>query len=95
MTDLGTGWTESRALMGRSQEAVRQALEEIESVLPFRLRGIDSDNGSEFINWHLKAYCEGKRIQFTRGRPGSCLKALTSTFPSGPMMYHPAVNDFW
>ena len=95
VTDLGTGWTESRALMGRSQEAVRQALEEIESVLPFRLRGIDSDNGSEFINWHLKAYCEGKRIQFTRERPGSCLKALTSTFPSGPMMYHPAVNDFW
>ena len=69
VTDLGTGWTESRALMGRSQEAVRQALEEIESVLPFRLRGIDSDNGSEFINWHLKAYCERKEIQFTRGRP--------------------------
>ena len=69
VTDLGTGWTESRALLGRSQEAVRQALEEIESVLPFRLRGIDSDNGSEFINWHLKAYCERKQIQFTRGRP--------------------------
>ena len=69
VTDLGTGWTESRALLGRSQEAVRQALEEIESVLPFRLRGIDSDTGSEFINWHLKAYCERKQIQFTRGRP--------------------------
>ena len=55
--------------MRRSQEAVRQALEEIESVLPFCLRGTDSDNGSEVINWHLKAYCERKRIQFTRGRP--------------------------
>jgi hypothetical protein len=38
-------------------------------MLPFRLLGLDSDNGSEFINWHLKAWCDQKQIQLTRGRP--------------------------
>ncbi len=69
LTDIHTGWTESRALLGRSQVAVRQAFEEIAEALPFPLLGIDSDNGSEFINWHLKACCDQKHIQFTRGRP--------------------------
>jgi transposase InsO family protein len=39
------------------------------AALPFVLQGIDSDNGSEFINAHLLRYCERHRIQFTRGRP--------------------------
>ena len=41
----------------------------IAGVLPFRLLGLDSDNGSEFINWHRKGGCEAKKIQLTRGRP--------------------------
>jgi transposase InsO family protein len=69
VTDIHSGWTESRALLGRSQIAVQQALDEIRGVLPFPLLGLDSDNGSEFINWHLKAWCEEKGIQLTRGRP--------------------------
>jgi hypothetical protein len=44
-------------------------MEDIEQSLPFKLLGIDSDNGSEFINYHLKAFCEKRKIQFTRGRP--------------------------
>lgn len=67
LTDIHTGWTESRAILGRGQEAVGQALEEIAGVLPFGLRGLDSDNGSEFINWHLKRWCEARKIQLTRG----------------------------
>lgn len=69
LTDIHSGWTESRALLGRSQVAVQQALDEIAGGLPFRLLGLDSDNGSEFINWHLKSWCEQKKIQLTRGRP--------------------------
>jgi hypothetical protein len=69
LTDIYTGWTETRAVLGRGQEAVRQALEEIRQALPFPLRGIDSDNGSEFINEHLLRYCRARAIQFTRGRP--------------------------
>jgi hypothetical protein len=49
--------------------AVQQALDEIEGGLPFRLLGVDSDNRSEFIHWHLKGWCEQKQIQLTRGRP--------------------------
>jgi len=69
LTDIYTGWTETRAVLGRGQEAVREALEEIRQALPFALRGIDSDNGSEFINDHLLRYCRARAIQFTRGRP--------------------------
>ena len=69
LTDIHTGWTETRAVLGRSQEAVRAALEAVRQTLPFPLRGIDSDNGSEFINRHLWRYCQARAIQFTRGRP--------------------------
>jgi len=51
------------------QEGVRAALEAVRQALPFPLRGIDSDNGSEFINDHLFRYCDSRAIQFTRGRP--------------------------
>jgi transposase InsO family protein len=69
VTDIHTTWTESGAVLGRSEESVQRALNEIAGVLPFRLLGVDSDNGSEFINWHLKRWCEQKEIQLTRGRP--------------------------
>jgi hypothetical protein len=69
VTDMHTTWTETRAILGKSEVAARQALEEIETALPFRLRGIDSDNGSEFVNWHLGRWCAKHEVQFTRGRP--------------------------
>ncbi|HSD50346.1 MAG TPA: transposase family protein [Candidatus Methylomirabilis sp.] len=69
LTDIHTTWVETRAILGRGQQAVQQALEAMRQTLPFRLQGIDSDNGSEFINAHLVAYCQRHGIQFTRGRP--------------------------
>ncbi len=69
VTDIHTTWTETRAVLGRGETAVRDALDEISTALPFRLLGIDSDNGSEFINWHLGRWCAKRDIQFTRGRP--------------------------
>jgi len=69
VTDIHTTWTESVAVLGRGEQAVQRALNEIAEELPFRLLGVDSDNGSEFINWHLKRWCERKEIQLTRGRP--------------------------
>ena len=69
VTDIHTTWTESGAVLGRGEEAVQRALNEIAEELPFPLLGVDSDNGSEFINWHLKRWCEQKNIQMTRGRP--------------------------
>jgi hypothetical protein len=69
LTDIVTGWVETRAVMGKGQQAVLAALEEMRAALPFPLRGIDSDNGSEFINAHLVRFCQQHRILFTRGRP--------------------------
>lgn len=69
LTDIHTTWVETRAVLGKACLQVRAALEDIRAHLPFRLRGIDSDNGSEFINDQLLSYCRQRRIQFTRGRP--------------------------
>jgi hypothetical protein len=69
VTDIHTTWTESRAVLGKGQTGVKAALDEVQNALPFRLLGLDSDNGSEFINWHLKAWCDDQQIQLTRGRP--------------------------
>jgi hypothetical protein len=69
LTDIHTTWVETRAVLGKGQEGVRRAMEAIRQALPFKLLGIDSDNGSEFINAHLYRYCQALQIQFTRGRP--------------------------
>ena len=69
VTDIHTTWVETCAVMGKSQVRVQEALEHLRQALPFALRGIDSDNGSEFINAHLYRYCRTHQLQFTRGRP--------------------------
>ncbi|MEZ5088645.1 MAG: hypothetical protein R2719_02385 [Micropruina sp.] len=51
--------------------------------IPFPIRGIDSDNGSEFINHHLLHYCEQRKITFTRGRAGKKNEAATSSRRTG------------
>jgi len=68
-TDLCTGWTDVTALLHRSQQAVSQAIHLLRQRLPFLLLGIDSDNGSEFINDLLYRYCLDEKITFTRSRP--------------------------
>jgi len=69
LTDVHTGWCASRAILGRGEEGVVEALDHIRRAMPFPLRGIDSDNGSEFINFHLVGYCQDHGIRFTRSRP--------------------------
>ena len=68
-TDISTGWTDVTALPHRSQEAVSEAIRRMRQRLPFALLGIDSDNGSEFINDTLYRYCLDEQITFTRSRP--------------------------
>jgi len=69
LTDIHSGWGETRAVLGKGQRSIRVALDEIRTALPFRLRGLDSDNGSEFINRQIWEYCTARDIDFTRGRP--------------------------
>lgn len=68
-TDICTGWTDVAALLHRSREAVSKAIHRMRQRLPFPLLGIDSDNGSEFINDLLYRYCLDEKITFTRPRP--------------------------
>ncbi len=69
MTDSFTGWTECVSIWNKSRFSVISAIETVRKRLPFPLLGIDSDNGSEFINHPLKAYCDEHKITFTRSRP--------------------------
>jgi hypothetical protein len=68
-TDIATAWFEAEPVMGKAQERVLEGVAEIKSRLPFTLSGIDSDNGSEFINYQLYEYCKKENIIFTRSRP--------------------------
>lgn len=69
VTDVCTTWTETKAVKNKAQVWVFEALQEIRKRLPFPILGIDSDNGSEFINNHLRRFCEEEEITFTRTRP--------------------------
>jgi len=69
MVDVKTRWVELAALRNRSQATVLTALIDCQIRLPYPLRGLDSDNGSEFINYDLKRFCEQEQITFTRCRP--------------------------
>jgi hypothetical protein len=69
VTDVCTTWTETRAVQNKAQVWVFKALTDIRKALPFQLLGIDSDNGSEFINHELYRYCIQEQITFTRARP--------------------------
>ena len=69
VVDLATGWTECLGLFNKTQHAVFEAILELRKRLPFPLLGIDSDNGSEFINDLLYRYCMQEQNTFTRSRP--------------------------
>ncbi len=69
LTDIATGWTECLPLLTKSAQAVLAAIQHARTLFPFPLLGLDTDNGTEFINDLLVAYCEAEQITFTRGRP--------------------------
>ena len=68
MTDVLTGWTEPFAVMGKGEKGVVAAIDKIRDGLPYEMVGLDSDGGSEFINWHLMRYTKANSINFTRSR---------------------------
>jgi len=68
-TDILTTWVESRAVLGKAEDVRVEGLDEMAHALPFPLKGLDSDNGSEFVNWHVWRYCKRNKIQPFRGRP--------------------------
>jgi len=69
LTDIASGWTEAAPIVVREGTLVVETLERIRVGLPFALRGVDVDNGSEFVNNRLIEYCIGHGIELTRARP--------------------------
>ena len=69
LTDIASGWTECVALAVRDGAMVVEALDRLRMTMPFPLRGFDTDNGGEFINDAVLAYCTKFKIEFTRSRP--------------------------
>jgi hypothetical protein len=71
LVDIHTGWTEIRATWNKGAEGVVRQIKDIESVLPFILKGFDCDNGAEFLNYHLLRYFQERKqsVDFTRSRP--------------------------
>jgi len=66
--DVWSGWTECLPVWGKGQMQVRSAVHRMRQRLPFNLLGVDSDNGSEFINQCFYTYCCQEKITFTRSR---------------------------
>src|SRR4051812_20034535 len=71
VTDIATGWTENRTVPDKRQAGVVAAITDVVTHLPFPIKGIDSDNGSEFINAQLHRYCHTHKLKFTRSRSGN------------------------
>jgi hypothetical protein len=69
MVDVATGWVACAGLRDKRQETVFHALQRLQAELPFRILGLDSDNGTEFINRAMLDYCTDHGITFTRSRP--------------------------
>jgi len=68
-TDINSGWWEGEAVMGRSQEVVFGGIKQVRNRFPFAFKEIHSDNGTEFINWHLLKYTNKEELGFSRSRP--------------------------
>ena len=68
-TDVATIWTVLAAQWNKGEEATLGSIERVKTRLPFPLLGIDPDSGSEFINWHLKGWCDLHKVDMTRTRP--------------------------
>ncbi len=66
--DVATGWCEPVAVWGKGQERVGGAVHHVRERLPMPMLGLDSDNGSEFINRGMYDYCRRHGITFTRSR---------------------------
>lgn len=69
VTDIATGWVENRAIWGKTADAVVEALKDIKQSLPFPIKSLDFDNGTEFLNSKVFKFCQNEGIPLTRSRP--------------------------
>lgn len=68
-TDITTTWAECAAQLNKGQRRTLDSIKAIRERLPWKLKGLDPDSGSEFVNWHCKGWCDAEGIALTRSRP--------------------------
>ncbi len=68
LTDVATGWTKCAPLLFRKQSLLGEVLTALRPILPFPLRGFDTDNDSVFMNETIRDWCEAAGAEFTRSR---------------------------
>lgn len=68
-TDVSTLWGKRRAQWNKGQIGTKESLSAIKKKLPFQMKGVHPDTGAEFINWHIKGWCEENGVELTRSRP--------------------------
>jgi len=71
LVDIATGWSERVAVLGRSQQAMARGFDKVQQRLPFSIKHLHPDNGSEFFNNHLLRYFgrEITGLRLSRSRP--------------------------
>lgn len=73
MTDIYSGWTELRAAWNKGATGIVEQIKDIEAKIPFKIKGFDCDNGTEFLSWYLIKYFTDRtgkdKVKFTRSRP--------------------------
>jgi len=74
MVEIYSGWSEQIAVMGKGRIGIINAVNTIKHSLPFKLKGLDSDSGGEFINWHMIDYCQKNDFELSH------LKSNPNTF---------------
>jgi hypothetical protein len=71
VTDRLTQWTENRATFSKKSSEIEKALRSIEDILPFPILSLQSDCGTEFLNYQIMKYLQGRPrpVIMTRSRP--------------------------
>ncbi len=75
--EISNGWVKVRGVWNRGQQASFEALESIWENQPFVLLGVDSDNGGEFLDYHL--YGWSKNTASNKPAPGLITRTIKPT----------------
>jgi hypothetical protein len=67
--DIPTLWDILRTQWNKGQVATQESVFHIAEALPWQMLEVHPDTGSEFINWHMKDWCDTQSITMTRSRP--------------------------